>query len=252
MTKRIDMYTRYGSLQTSQERIQKANVQLLRHIQNNAINNAERSDEFNILIDFMEKANRSVDGAIKDSASTLDNLLEKGNLKRNLRKKESKYDLNESLHSEATRRKIEDGDLNYVEGQRIIINKIFKDDKGWMDSKYTALGDDFFDVELDSTYLRDILRGLVNSEDASQETIDAITTLAQKHLSPSAVKGVSASMTRQGLSNLDNDGLINILEEADVSLGKQPADYSKLDKNQLINKVLTKIIIFLNSIFVVL
>ena len=224
---KIDLRSTIFNIHSNQQRLRKANVDLLKEITAD-LAGEDNSELLKQFVNFMHDANANTDIVTSENGRTLFKMLEQHSTRIDSAAKEVNIGLANILHPKNQRKLQADGVVNYPTGQRAVLDRIRQEDINAKDAKYNALGN-FKYLKVDTTAFRDTLASKLGLLDVGDDVLDAdtintVSTFAKTHLTKGSAKNIANEMTENTLKSMDKDDLVDTLNTMDNNAGLVEVD----------------------------
>ena len=250
--KRIKLAQPLRAIQKNQDRLRKANVDLLKDILSKYNPDLDNTKELGQFIEFAELANTNIEVSTLKASRFLEKMLDAERVQMNTAGDTALIDIREHIHPQHLRSRIRDGEIDYKDAQKKIFDDVRQEDQNIINSMYREVSG-LRERTLNATSLRNFLAsklGTINTEDVlPDEVMNEITTLAKNHMQPAPIRKISEAITKNSLKNLDKTDLIDALNMLDNKAGILKVDqngnlilrdYSSVSENDLVSRILTK------------
>ena len=250
--KRIKLAQPLRAIQKNQDRLRKANVDLLKDILSKYNPDLDNTKELGQFIEFAELANTNIEVSTLKASRYLEKMLDAERVQMNTAGDTALIDIREHIHPQHLRSRIRDGEIDYKDAQKKIFDDVRQEDQNIINSMYREVSG-LRERTLNATSLRNFLAsklGTINTEDVlPDEVMNEITTLAKNHMQPAPIRKISEAITKNSLKHLDKTDLIDALNMLDNKAGILKVDqngnlilrdYSSVSENDLVSRILTK------------
>ena len=248
--KRVKLAQPLRAIQKNQDRLRKANVDLLKDILSKYNPDLDNTKELGKFIKFAELANTNIEVATLKASRYLEKMLEAERTQMTTAADRALIDTRKHIHPDDLRQRIRDGELDYKDAQKKIFDDIRQEDQNIINNMYREISG-LREGTLDVRNLRDFLSaklGTIGTDDVlPDDIINDITTFAKTQMQPAPIRKISEAITKNSLKHLDNSDLIDALNMLDTKAGILKVDnagqtilkdYSGHSKDKLIGRIL--------------
>ena len=247
--KRIKLAQPLRAIQKNQDRLRKANVDLLKDILSKYNPDLDNTKELGKFIEFAEQANTNIEVATLKASKYLEDMLEAERTQMTTAADRALIDTRKHIHPDNLRQRIRDGELDYKDAQKKIFDDIRQEDQNIINNMYKEISG-LREGTLDVRNLRDFLSaklGTIGTDDVlPDDIINDITTFAKTQMQPAPIRKISEAITKNSFKHLDNSDLIDALNMLDTKAGILKVDdagqtilkdYSGHSKDKLIRRI---------------